>query len=162
MSNYTDIETESDRVYALDTRTLDRVCIMKSVSDIYRIKQQHGNVAYLPVTYRDHRLLSDIEDMLRGRATPSLLDELDDIYVRFGYLDENLGGLQWISLVTFYRRWCEKSHTKLDDGKLQGICKMLSISKRDLSAPITRNSSPPRLLRTVISPHLSRRTTRRN
>lgn len=161
MSDYIDIVIEDDRIYAIDTKTLVRVCIIKSVSDLYRFKEQYGNGVYVPVTYRDHRILADVEELFRGKATDDILGCLSTIYVRFGHLDENLCSLQWINIVTFYRRWCEKAHTKFDDGKLGNICKVLSLSKRDMSAPITR-SSPPRLHRALLAPHLSRKINRRN
>ena len=161
MPTYTEIEVLPDRIFALDTDTRNRICIMRSVSDLYRYRVQHGNAVYLPITYRDHHILGDIEELLKGRGSSQLIEDLDNVYVRFGYLDENLAALQWVSLITFYRRWCEKAHTKQDDGKLQNICKMLSISKRDLNAPITR-SPPPRLSRVISTSPLNKRQSRRN
>lgn len=155
MTNYRNIVIDGDLVTAINSVLNSRVQITKSVSDIYRCVETQRLITYLPVTYRDGGILADIEDLFRGRDVSAAHLRLKDVYIRYGWLDGELESLEWSPVLSFYRRWCEKRFVEQDNTKMGSICKMLSISKKDLHAPL-RSPQLVKRARAALIPKLKR------
>lgn len=110
-----------------------RVFISESISLIFKVEvnEEHNSVRYVPITYKDTTTLTVIERYLMGK-TPTGRNALkmENIVIRFGWMDKRLNKLSFIGLDVLMERIRSGQPEVSDKGKLQQICKQLSLSQK--------------------------------
>ncbi len=133
---YRDIKFNEGLFTAVDENDTDTI-IEKSISDLYLqrfMRDGAGNVTCIlrPITYRDGDILKAVERLFIGELNVEDVGTLIAVQVRYGWLDCNLNRLEWNSLLALHQAWHVNKLTKTDKGKIQLICKALSLSRTKL------------------------------
>lgn len=133
--NYSNV-THSDKYILANIPNGKEVVIDKSIANLYHCKvinKETGRIHYNAITYMDQQTLRLVENFIRGRAFFSDSDRktLNNIVVRFGWLDKTLNQLIWVPLVDLVEKFVRKELKGTEKGKFQEICKQLSLSLRD-------------------------------
>lgn len=133
--NYSDVKHGDTSITA---KRFDNVPVVidKSISNIYQchvVNKTTGAVHYNAITYNNQQVMRLIENFIRGRAYFSEDDrkQLNNIVVRFGWLDKTLNQLIWVPLVDLVEKFVRKELRGTEKGKFQEICKQLSLSLKD-------------------------------
>lgn len=108
------------------------VTIIEHISFIYttEVLPVTGVVMHKPVTYKEHKILAEIEKFLKGKKYKS--EVLDTVTVRYGWLDKRLEKTEFVNIADFLQRFRDRTQTPTDKSKLMAVCKQLSISKKDI------------------------------
>ena len=108
------------------------ITIVEHISFIYTTKvlEETGVVMHKPVTYKDHKVLTEIEKFLKGKCFN--VETLESVTIRYGWLDKRLEKTEFVNITDFIQRFRNKSQSPTDKSKLMAICKQLSISKKDI------------------------------
>ena len=108
------------------------ITIVEHISFIYitKVLEETGVVMHKPVTYKDHKVLAEIEKFLKGKKYTT--DIIESVTIRYGWLDKRLEKTEFINITDFIKRFRDKSQSPTDKSKLMAVCKQLSISKRDM------------------------------
>ena len=109
------------------------ITIVEHISFIYTTKvlEETGVVMHKPVTYKDHKVLAEIEKFLKGKRFN--VETLESITIRYGWLDKRLEKTEFVNITDFIQRFRNKSQSPTDKSKLMAVCKQLSISKKDIT-----------------------------
>ena len=108
------------------------ITIIEHISFIYttQVLEETGVVMHKPVTYKEHKILAEIEKFLKGKKYKS--EVLDTVTVRYGWLDKRLEKTEFVNIADFLQRFRDRTQTPTDKSKLMAVCKQLSISKKDI------------------------------
>ena len=108
------------------------ITIIEHISFIYttQVLEETGVVMHKPVTYKEHKILAEIEKFLKGKKYKS--EVLDTVTVRYGWLDKRLEKTEFVNIADFLQRFRDSTQTPTDKSKLMAVCKQLSISKKDI------------------------------
>lgn len=108
------------------------ITIIEHISFIYttQVLEETGVVMHKPVTYKEHKILAEIEKFLKGKKYKS--EVLDTVTVRYGWLDKRLEKTEFVNIADFIQRFRDRTQTPTDKSKLMAVCKQLSISKKDI------------------------------
>ena len=108
------------------------ITIIEHISFIYttQVLEETGVVMHKPVTYKEHKILAEIEKFLKGKKYKS--EVLDTVTVRYGWLDKRLEKTEFVNSADFLQRFRDRTQTPTDKSKLMAVCKQLSISKKDI------------------------------
>lgn len=133
--NYSDVK-HSDTNITAKRFDATPVVIDKSISNLYHcrvVNKTTGAIHYNAITYNNQQVMRLVENFIRGRAYFSEDDRktLNNIVVRFGWLDKTLNQLIWVPLVDIVEKFVRKELKGTEKGKFQEICKQLSLSIRD-------------------------------
>lgn len=129
---YSNVKLDNGVFTAKDELGRD-VTIIEHISFIYttEVLKETGVVMHKPVTYKEHKVLAEVEKFLRGkRFKPEILET---VTVRYGWLDKRLEKTDFINITDFIQKFRNKTATSTDKSKLMAVCKQLSISKRDIA-----------------------------
>lgn len=129
---YSNVKLDNGVFTAKDELGRD-VTIIEHISFIYttEVLKETGVVMHKPVTYKEHKVLAEVEKFLRGkRFKPEILET---VTVRYGWLDKRLEKTDFINITDFIQKFRNKTATPTDKSKLMAVCKQLSISKRDVA-----------------------------
>ena len=132
-TKYTNVVHQDNLILALDDETNKKISITKSTSPLYVVSDASKTTDYRHLSYKDKEILGLIESFIRGSLEPNDKQALllSRIVVRFGWLDKTLGQLQWVPLVDLVDDFVNRNLGPTEKGKLQEICKMLSLSIRE-------------------------------
>lgn len=133
--NYQNVRHTHSVISAINSQGKE-VVIDKSIANLYHCKvvnKETGKIHYDAITYMDQQTLRLVENFIRGRAffSPDDRKTLNNIVVRFGWLDKTLNQLIWVPLVDLVEKFVRKELKGTEKGKFQEICKQLSLSLRD-------------------------------
>lgn len=129
---YSNVKLDNGVFTAKDELGRD-VTIIEHISFIYttEVLKETGVVMHKPVTYKEHKVLAEVEKFLRGKKfKPEILET---VTVRYGWLDKRLEKTDFINITDFIQKFRNKTATPTDKSKLMAVCKQLSISKRDIA-----------------------------
>ena len=109
------------------------ITIIEHISFIYttQVLEETGVVMHKPVTYKEHKILGEIEKFLKGKRHNA--EVLQSVTVRYGWLDKRLEKTEFVNIADFIQRFRNKSQSPTDKSKLMAVCKQLSISKKDIT-----------------------------
>ena len=87
-----------------------------------------NTVRYRPVNYKDVKVLTAIDNYLRGvRHDKAIIERL---VIRYGWMDRRLSNLSFVNLTDFMKNIRQGDSTSTDQRKLQELCKQLSLSMK--------------------------------
>lgn len=128
---YRNVKLENGIFTAKDEMDRD-IIIVEHISFIYttNVLQETGAVMHKPVTYKEHKVLAEIEKFLKGkRFKPEVLES---VTIRYGWLDKRLEKTEFVNITDFIQRFRNKTQSPTDKSKLTAVLKQLSVSKRDI------------------------------
>ena len=128
---YSNVKLDKGIFTAKDEMGRD-ITIIEHISFIYttQVLEETGVVMHKPVTYKEHKILAEIEKFLKGKKYKS--EVLDTVTVRYGWLDKRLEKTEFVNIADFLQRFRDRTQTPTDKSKLMAVCKQLSISKKDI------------------------------
>lgn len=128
---YRNVKLENGIFTAKDEMDRD-IIIVEHISFIYttNLLPETGAVMHKPITYREHKILAEIEKFLKGKRFNHEI--LESVTIRYGWLDKRLEKTDFINIKDFIQKFRDKTATSKDRSKLTAICKQLSISKKDV------------------------------
>ena len=109
-----------------------RVFIVESISFIFEVivDEEMNTVRYRPVNYKDVKVLTAIDNYLRGvRHNKAIIERL---VIRYGWMDRRLSNLSFVNLTDFMKNIRQGDGTSTDQRKLQELCKQLSLSMKNV------------------------------
>lgn len=106
------------------------VRIVESISFIFSVEvdREDQRVIYRPVTYREAEILDEVVKYLRGK--PCNVDMIQNIVIRFGWMDKRLNKLSFMGLTDLMTKIRTKKADNTQIRKLTDICKQLSLSQK--------------------------------
>ena len=129
---YRNVKLENGIFTAKDEMDRD-IIIVEHISFIYttHLLPETGAVMHKPVTYKEHKVLAEIEKFLKGkRFKPEILES---VTIRYGWLDKRLEKTEFVNITDFIQRFRNKTQSPTDKSKFTAVLNQLSISKRDIA-----------------------------
>ena len=143
MTIYQNVALKDDLFTAMESvtnglvTTTELVAVRKHVAVLYWVKEEDGYGAgphrsYEPVLYTNIDMLNAIHNLFTGGLQPGDFELLDQILVRYGWMDKNLNSLRWMNIIDLYRRYSNNDLSHSDKSKLNRVLQQITLSKRDM------------------------------
>ena len=128
---YSNVKLDNGVFTAIDEMGRN-IVVIEHIAFIYttHVSEETGTVMHTPVTYKEYKILAEIERYLKGKKYKR--DLLKSVTIRYGWLDKRLEKTEFINLEDFVQRFRNRTQSPTDKSKLTAVCKQLSISKKDI------------------------------
>lgn len=104
------------------------IFIHESISFLFLVEVFKHKVVYVPLTFRTSDVLEQVENYLRNHSCDKPM--IENIVVRFGWMDKNLNSVEFIPLTDLVQKIRKNEASAKQRRKLTEICKQLSLSQR--------------------------------